>query len=74
MILKCKASGHCVSIGKDLPRKFFADEDRDRENFLKECTDCLTHQMPALPSSMLPTANQLTGFYIRATLAYNGLI
>ena len=36
--------------------------------------ECLTHQMPVLPSSMLPTANQLTGLYIRATLACNGLI
>ena len=37
----------------------------------------LTHQMPVLPhietSQLICTADQLTGFYMRATLAFNGL-
>ena len=40
----------------------------------------LTHYMPVLPSyrnqsiELICSANQLTGFYMRATLAFNGLI
>ena len=39
---------------------------------------CLTHKSQCCPhietSQLICTGNQLTGFYMRATLAFNGLI
>ena len=50
-------------------------EDRFETNLRKFY---LTHSVPVLPhietSQLICTANQLTSFYMRATLAPNGLI